>query len=248
MSNQSMSLAIRKRYFVSVFLLSLCNLNDASAKDFGKLPAGKMISCLEAVHYRDNILIKEYDAIVVRYADGTVDRQKLLQEKLEVELKKLDAQWSRTSDQLKKRVAGQWVAITLSVVGSATASWAKAKVTAQDKEAVGLLVERATNSSAIVANGTIGKQVSVSDVALLPVSAVVAVAFPPASLGITVLSIGLGVIDQIENLADLNLEEAAYRTSADVLKTALRNLALKSVTNQLRRLSDVKNEIDRACG
>jgi hypothetical protein len=218
------------------------------AKDFGKLPTGRIISCAEAAAYRDNILLKEYDALSARYADGTADRQKLVMDKLNRQLQQLDEKWAKTAPELKKRVAAQWVALTLSVVGTATGEWAAARVTADNRVAVKILADRAAFASSSINSAVMTGKIGVSDVALLPISAIVSVTFPPASLSITVLSLGLGAIDQYENLADLDLERSEYSASAEILKTALRNLAAKSVASQLQKVNQVKNEIDRACG
>jgi hypothetical protein len=229
---------------ISLLLLAA---SPVLAANLGSLPGGKVISCAEAVKYRDQELIKEYDAIAARYADGTADRQKLLDEKLNSELAKLDAEWAKTQPALRKRVAASWVALTLSVVGAATGSWAARRADPANKEAVKILVDRATVSSSAISSAVIGGNVSVADVALLPVSAIAEVAFPPAALGLTVLSIGLGVIDQIDSLAEMELEKSAYEGSAEVLKTALRSLAKKSVTNQLVQLNKVKDDIVKVC-
>lgn len=163
-------------------------------------------------------------------------------------MKTLDATWAKTAAQLKKRVAAQWVAITLSIVGIATGEWAASRVSNEDRIAVKLLNDRAVTASSAVTSAAMTGRFSVADIALLPVSAIVAVTAPPALLGLTVLSLGLGAIDQYDNLADLTLEKSAYEGTAAVLKGALYTLAAKSVTNQLQRLNQVKAQIDRVCG
>jgi hypothetical protein len=217
------------------------------AANLGALPGGKAISCEAAVKYRDQELIKEYDAIVARYADGTAERQRLLDQKLNTELAKLDAVWAKTQPALKKKVAAQWVALTLSVVGVATSQWAATRVTPENKEAVNILIERSNHAASSISSAVIAGEVSVKDAALLPVSTLVGVLVPEAAIGLAVLSIGMGVIDQIDNLAELELEKSAYQGSAEVLKAALRNLAKKSVSNQLVQLNKVKDEIVKAC-
>jgi len=112
---------------------------------------------------------------------------------------------------------------------------------------VKLLSDRATTASSSIASAAMSGKISVSDIGLLPVTAIVGIAFPPASFGLTVLSIGLGAIDQYDNIAELNLETSAYKGSAEVLKGALRKLAAKSVENRLQGLNHVKNDIDTAC-
>jgi hypothetical protein len=218
------------------------------AKDFGKASNGRTITCDEAAQYRDKVLIREYDAIAARYDDGTADRQKRVLDKLNLELRQLDEKWSKVAPELKKQVAAEWVVLTLSLVGVATGEWAAARAGTTDKLAVKLLTDRATAASTAMTSAAMAGKVSPADIALLPVSAVVMIAFPPAAIGVTVLSIGLAAIDQYENLADLSLEKSAYTGTAEVLKNALRQLAAKSVVNQLQRLNQVKNEIDKACG
>jgi hypothetical protein len=220
----------------------------AQAKDFGKALNGRTISCDEAAQYRDKILIREYDAIAARYDDGTADRQKRVLDKLNAELKQLDDKWAKAAPELKRKVAAQWAVLTLSLVGVATGEWAAVRTSVSDKVAVKLPTDRATNASTTMTTAVVAGKVNLVDVALLPVSAIVMVAFPPAALGVTALSIGLAAIDQYENLADLSLEKSAYAGTAEVLKNALRQLAAKSVANQLQRLNQVKNEIDKACG
>jgi hypothetical protein len=234
----------------SVLCMVLCSLGatGAPAKDVGKLQFGRTVSCAEAVKYRDAVLIREYDAIVARYADGTADRQQRVRDMLDIELARLDIRWAETNHIVRKKIAAQGVGLALALAGVATGKWAASRVAPGDQAAVQLLTDRATTALSAVTSQSWTGQVSVSDIALLPVSSIVTVALPSASVHLAILSIGLGVVDGIENLVDLTLEKAAYEGSADVLKAALRNLAKKSVTGQLERLNSVKNEIDRVCG
>lgn len=196
---------MKKELALCLLVLTITPL-EASAKDFGRLKDARVITCSEAVKYRDNVLVREYDAIVARYADGTADRQKRMLEKLEIELKKLDAQWIKTEEAQRKKIAAQWVALSLSVIGTGTGEWAAAGASVENRAAVKILTDRATTASTTITTSVMSGSVSNADIALLPVSAIVAVAFPPAALGVTVLSLGLGAIDQYENIADLNLE------------------------------------------
>lgn len=237
---------VQMRFFLAFAVLLIAG-STGNAADLGALRGAKPISCDAAIRYRDQELIKEYDAIVARYADGTAERQRLLDQKLNTELAKLDAVWAKTQPALKKKVAAQWVALTLSVVGVATSQWAATRVTPENKEAVNILIERSNHAASAISSAVIAGEVSVKDAAMLPVSTLVGVLVPEAAIGLAVLSIGMGVIDQIDNLAELELETSAYQGSADVLKTALRNLARKSVSNQLVQLNKVKDEIVKAC-
>jgi hypothetical protein len=80
-----------------IVVLCCLGATATTAKDLGRALNGHIITCAEAARYRDNVLIKEYDAISARYADGTAERQKLVLQKLNAQLKQLDDKWAKTA-------------------------------------------------------------------------------------------------------------------------------------------------------
>lgn len=68
------------------------------------------------------------------------------------------------------------------------------------------------------------------------------------SVAATAAGIGIGLIGLGESLADYFLDESEYQNNVDIFVSALENLSERSVSSDIAKIMQIKNEIDGACG
>ncbi len=220
----------------------------AQAKTYGVIGT-VVVDCAEATKYRDGELFSEFSLLLDNYDKGREVRRAETMATLQQNLADLEASWAATGAVGRRKIAANAVALALASASAGTAKWIKAKDGLNDQQRIAadeLLSRSATLTSSVVSGGFTGS-IDVSDLVLLPVNTISSVLFPPAALGLTVYSIGKGLIGTGFSLADYYLDKDVYQAEAKMLRETITKIAMRSADGQIARINKIKNEIDKTC-
>lgn len=219
--------------------------------NFATIPGVGVITCEQAVQYRNGRLIAEYDAAFREYDTGRELRIQKVMAEFSVHKRQLIQAWDTTSSINRKKVVANGVGLVLSIGGVATASWMNSRsgLTTIEKAVAGDLVNRGTTfTNTAISGGLTGNIDSVS-LALIPVATVAAVIGSPIiSVAVTAVGIGIGMLGVGFSIWEYFIDEQDYSQRSGVFINALEDLAERSVNNQLLAIIGIKNQIDAQCG
>ena len=239
----------RSKWLLSgVFLVLVSGAWHVQASEFGRIN-GRIVSCDEAAKYRDTTLLVEYDLVNAMYEDGTEFRKKLVVAELERYLADLESNWATLNSVGKKKIATNAVALMLAAIGNATAKWAELRpdLSEVQKQAIYILSDRSATLTSSILRAGLTNEVSLRDIALLPVSTVAAACYPPADAVLFAIGAGIGLIELGSSVGDWYLANQDYQKEAKTLRETIKKLSEKTVEQQLKRIEEAKNEIDKAC-
>ncbi|MCU7886351.1 MAG: hypothetical protein KZQ82_19355 [Candidatus Thiodiazotropha sp. (ex Lucinoma annulata)] len=218
--------------------------------DFAVVPGVGVITCQQAVDYRDGKLFAEYEAALRTYDAGKEDRIRLVRQEFVAQKARIIQEWKSANEANKRKVAANAVGVALSGGGLATAKWMNTRtaLTPIEKQGAEILIDRGTTFIDTAISGGLTGDISTTGLVLLPVLTVVGiVASPVVSATVTAVGIGVGVIGLADSLWKYFIDEQDYANDANQFADALERLAEKSVSRQISDIMRVKNEIDQKC-
>ena len=219
--------------------------------NFAVIPGVGVITCQQAAEFRDTRLLMEYDAAIREYDAGRERRIQLTQENFNTHIVTIKQEWNRANAANKRKIAANGVGLALSIGGVAAGSWmnARAGLTAVEKQSADILLNRGATFIETAVSGGLTGDINTASILLLPVLTVAAVVSSPVvSVAAAAAGIGIGLIGLGESLADYFLDESDYQNNMDIFVSALKNLSERSVSSDIAKIMQIKNEIDVACG
>jgi len=222
--------------------------------NFAVLPDGRVITCQQAVKYRDGRLFDELRVLDRDYANGKQQRIQHALNELNRHRGDLNNAWKRAETADKKKIAVNAIALVLSLAANATGRWASTKIPGGsgydlDRRVVEHMIDRGGTLTGNVISGYFAKNVDMISIGLLPVCAIAtAVESPVISIAVTAVGLAEGLLGIRYSIADLYLDERDYTSQMAIFDQAIERLLEKSLDNQVQRINEIKNEIDAQCG
>jgi hypothetical protein len=139
--------------------------------------------------------------------------------------------------------------LVLSLVGSYAGEKVASKpgISASEKQAAQLLIDRGTALTGMLTTVGLGADVNPSDVIGLPVSVIGALGTPLIAEAALAYGIGNGLIGLGAAGYDYYLENKSYNTQLAGLKDSLDKLIDKSLDLKVADFNRIKNDIDTKC-
>lgn len=213
---------------------------------------GRVITCSEAAQFRDNVLIRQYDALMRDYDAGKEQRRQQVLTELTQHLDNAEGVWSGAEPILRKRIFGQLAAMAVAVGANKTAGWASARSGLSGTEAAvaGELYQRSAYVTEKISSAAYtAPDISPVDIAQMSAGLFIAVA------GTVVMSEALffsglayGAIQTWGAVSDYIATKNEYEGDVATMRRAIEGIATKSVDGQIRRLLNMANDIAASCG
>jgi hypothetical protein len=219
-------------------------------KQFGVI-GGRVISCEEAVEYRDTVLVRQYDALVRGYDAGRAQRKALVLAELQQHLDQAEIAWKKADAAQRGWVFGQIAALAVGIGGGATAKWATSRgaLSAVEKAVAQEIHERGVYAVQKIAESAFtAPDIKPVEIGLMGASLVIAVAGTAAMSG-AVLGAGLvyGGVQTWMEFSQHVATKAEYASDAATMRAAMTRIANNSVEGQIDRLLKMTNEIAGTC-
>lgn len=209
---------------------------------------GKVMTCKDAVAFRDGPLADEWAAIQKSYSQPKADRQKALREELTKHIASLKQEWEKASEAHKRVIRTKAGLFVLGAAAKKAGDFVQKlpNLSETEKKGVGILMGKGEQIVNLTANsGT--ASLGASDVAkMIPASFsfiltgtaahVVALAF------LTDAGVDFGFA-----LWDKSISDDAFSGEIKVLEESLAKLVERSSDIQIARVNAIKNNIDATC-
>jgi hypothetical protein len=219
--------------------------------NFAVIPSVGVITCQQAAKYRDTRLLMEYDAAIREYDAGRERRIQLAKEKFNTHIATIKREWNKANAANRRKLAANSVGLVLSVGGVAASAWMKSRtgLTEVEKQGADILINRGTTFIETAISRGLTGDINTASILLLPVLTVAAVVSSPVvGFSAAAVGIGIGAIGFGDSLANYFLDESHYQNNVDVFVSALESLSVRSVSSDIAKIMQIKNEIDGLCG
>jgi hypothetical protein len=224
---------------------------SASAKDFALISGGGVMSCKQAVAFRDGPLLAQYDALAARYDSGREARLKAVQQEFATHRAALATEWKRASASQRRALWANGITLAMSAVSAGTGKWLKGQknLSAVDKIAAEILIERGTSTSSVVVKAGLTETIDPKEVLAIPVMTIAAAAGATiVGVIITTYAVTQGTIDTYFAWEQLKITDHDFAVQDAVFVKALDDVLARSSDAQIRRVNAMKNAIDAVCG
>lgn len=221
------------------------------AKNFGVLN-GRVVTCAEAAHYRDTVLVRQYDALIRNYDAGREDRRKRVQTELLQHIAGVEKVWQTAEPALRKRIFGQAAALAVAIGGKATAGWATSRqgLSGLEREVAKELYERSLYVTEKVSSAAYtSPDIDPADIAQMGASLIITVAGTAVmSHALFFAGLSYGAVQTWGAYSEYVAAKAEYEGNVATMRRAIETIAAKSVDGQVARLIAMANEIAAKCG
>jgi hypothetical protein len=232
----------------AIFLIASTAGLFAQNKQFA-LINGKIISCDEALKFRDGRLAEEIAVFVAAYDGDKAGRQKAVRERFETHIKRLEEAWTKAAPAKRDAIYANGINLALSILGTVVGNKVSSmpQVSANDRAAAKILADRSAALTGMLSSAGLGVEVAPADVIGLPIAVVGALGTPVIGSAALAYGIGNGLIGVSFAGYDYYLDGKNYKVELAGFKDSLNRLIDKSIDLKLADFMRVKNEIDKKC-
>lgn len=224
-------------------MILLGTASPAAAKDF--VHGGRVMTCKEAVAYRDTSLFADYVSAMDAFDAQREKRIAAVMKEMEVHLAGVDKELRTHDARMRKRIAVSLAGLAMAYAGKYAATAHRTGLSKLEKKALESLADRASDWRSIFIKYATDPDYKpeLSDAIAVPVG-FAASFFPTADAA---WKVGTTAIDVGGALAERYITVKEAKLTAELLRASIKNLVTKMRLPAIKELLAIKDAIDKQC-